>query len=821
MPLFKRRLSAVDSAALYLVFLGRRPESEAFGKSFAGRKPKKAAVRFLSGQEFRWSIIKSLIDGTPLPHLELSTNDQQRIVNVVAKHYGGDKKKLNKLVGQPGKLFAEVLALPVLYSVLVNEFGHEPARQLLSSARSLSDEQKQRLKFSLDTVVGNTITGYALDQHAPKSGVQLGIVVNGLMVKACRTHKLRRDLQEIYGGDGLYGFEEEITLPIDVPIGAPANLSIVDMETGQTLIRNTRMFVSKVDELSFLKRIHHGLETVRKDMSDSANETKAFKRLERLLEETLEKISHYDRALVIPAQSFQLMTELVSRTPPEDGYSQQAIHLVFDTKTNQPIETDMASIFCHSSTQLFNPADQSLQKASPNDLVIWVTNGTQVDWDGVQQLQERGLKDNETDIFLLDYAVGDQPRFQSIFDMDHLLADNPYSTAIAIRKRTLTNLSNNTLKKASTPEAMAIALLLDYVAQNGCDKIKPAQRLVLQCEKGRENTISPSSQDRKITELVRGHYCLSDRLNAVDQLIDPFSGEKPFFRDVRWALDARKKLAVIIPTRDALDLIKPCVESLLVKADNLDCLDIIIVDNQSEDPNVLAWFDSISKEGVCRVLNYDLPFNWSAINNMAANATDADHLLFLNNDTIALSKGWDTRTLENLEREEIGALGARLLYEDGTIQHAGVILFENGVAVHEGASESPLVGGYFNRTCVPHQTAAVTGAYLATPKKLFEELGGFDAENLSVTFNDIDYCLRVREAGHTILYLPQITFNHLESKSRGYDYMSDEKRERAIKERAFMEEKWQHVLAEDPYYPPAFERQGRAFQYIDMRNARW
>ncbi len=267
--------------------------------------------------------------------------------------------------------------------------------------------------------------------------------------------------------------------------------------------------------------------------------------------------------------------------------------------------------------------------------------------------------------------------------------------------------------------------------------------------------------------------------------------------------NAAKTLAIIIPTKDRLDILKPCVESLLATITAKDTAEIIIVDNASKDAATTEWLSKIQAEKSVpvRVINYDEPFNWSAINNLAAVTSDADYFLFLNNDTLAIDNGWDLVLRQLLEMRDTGVIGARLLFEDDTVQHAGVVLNNNSLAVHEGAGLAATERGYDDRLLLTRQCEAVTGAFLACSRTTFQDVSGFDAENFSVTFNDIDFCLKVANAGKRILYSPMITFYHLESLTRGYDGANADKAARAKAEHDKLRDKWAAQVSFDRWYP--------------------
>jgi GT2 family glycosyltransferase len=238
------------------------------------------------------------------------------------------------------------------------------------------------------------------------------------------------------------------------------------------------------------------------------------------------------------------------------------------------------------------------------------------------------------------------------------------------------------------------------------------------------------------------------------------------------------------------------------------------VDNDSADPATTMYFAGLSSISRMRLIRFHGPFNWSAINNAAAREAQGEILIFLNNDTVVLTRDWCAELVAHALRPEVGAVGARLLYGDGTIQHAGVLVGVDGVAGHESVGETPGHGGYFGRTQLLRSTAAVTGACLATRRALFEELsGGFEALNLKVAFNDVDYCMRVRKAGYRIVYNPFAVLYHFESKSRGRE-LSETQQARHRSEAVFFRTRWSDAEMVDPYYNPHFERFARPFDRL-------
>jgi GT2 family glycosyltransferase len=265
-------------------------------------------------------------------------------------------------------------------------------------------------------------------------------------------------------------------------------------------------------------------------------------------------------------------------------------------------------------------------------------------------------------------------------------------------------------------------------------------------------------------------------------------------------------ISIIIPTKDNVKIVKRCIDSILKNTSNTN-YEIIIVNNNSIDEKTYDYFKNLKRINCIKILDYNNDFNISAINNFAVKNVKGEFILFLNNDTEVISKEWLSAMLEHAQRSEVGAVGCKLLYPDKTLQHAGVILGINNtnsnniVACHSPKYISYINNGYFGKVNMIHNLSAVTSACMMLRKDLFEEVGGFD-ENLAITFNDVDLCLKIRDKGYLIVYTPYAELYHHESKSMGYDD-APEKMELHLKDIKYIREKWGKVIDRgDPYYNP-------------------
>lgn len=273
-------------------------------------------------------------------------------------------------------------------------------------------------------------------------------------------------------------------------------------------------------------------------------------------------------------------------------------------------------------------------------------------------------------------------------------------------------------------------------------------------------------------------------------------------------LDGAPLVSIVIPTRDRLNLLTQCIDSL--KRTTYPNYEIVIVDNDSEEQATRDWFTSFDNGADRRVVSSPGPFNFSTINNLGVRESSGELVLLLNNDTEVINPEWLTEMVRWIQQDGVGAVGAKLLYPHDTIQHAGVVLGFGGFAAHGQNHEPADATGYFNRLVLAHEAGAVTGACLLTTRHIWDELGGLE-EKLAVAFNDIDFCLRVRhEAGQRIIWTPEALLYHHESVSRGREDDPD-KVARFVGEVDLVMERWADLLDDDPAYSPNLSLEGYTF----------
>lgn len=317
-------------------------------------------------------------------------------------------------------------------------------------------------------------------------------------------------------------------------------------------------------------------------------------------------------------------------------------------------------------------------------------------------------------------------------------------------------------------------------------------------------------------EIVRAHLARMGEAAEVAAQSDILGATVAGAVRLRHSVPEGASATVIIPTRDRLDLLRPCLDSLeAYRGANRCAMRVLVIDHLSEQTETRALLMERQAAGQIEVLPYDGDFNWALMNNLAAAQSDSDVLVFLNNDTVVISPDWLDALAAQALRPGVGVVGARLVYQDGALQHAGMVARPRADAflIHEGMGLPGSDAGGLGRHALAHRCVAVTGACMAISRTVFQSLGGFDAARLPVEGNDVDLCLKAQAEGLAVIYEPGATLYHLESRSRGLS--QDGERLRASMEATRrVWSRWGERFADDPGFNPHFARDGRPFDRL-------
>lgn len=386
-----------------------------------------------------------------------------------------------------------------------------------------------------------------------------------------------------------------------------------------------------------------------------------------------------------------------------------------------------------------------------------------------------------------------EPYFKGIFDPFLMYGHNMVSHLGVYRRQLLEDIGGFRLGLEGSQDYDLLLRSLEHVGEDAIVHIPH----VLYHWRAIPGSTAVSA-DQKSYAIVAAGAAINGHFERTKAPLRSIPGFAPGLTALRPVRESDTLISIVIPTRDHGDDLQACIES--IQASDHAHSEIIIIDNGTEDAASLAYLESLRETGVAKVIVHDAPFNFSEINNIAAEHAVGDILCFLNNDTEVLSEDWLMRARALLDMPGVGMVGARLLYPDGALQHFGI---HTGVAAH-GVAGTPHGGnpkedaGYFGKARLMQQFSAVTAACMFVRAEVFHAAGGFDPA-LRVAYNDVDLCLKVRKAGYKIVGDPDILLIHKESRTRGLD-TGGERAARLNAEAALMRERWGDTLVHDPFY---------------------
>jgi len=385
------------------------------------------------------------------------------------------------------------------------------------------------------------------------------------------------------------------------------------------------------------------------------------------------------------------------------------------------------------------------------------------------------------------------PHFKPEWSPDLLRSYN-YITHFFVAKRNLVTQAGNFLPGYDGSQDHDLILRTTELT----DKIVHIPQILYHWRSHSESTAQ--NQGNKSYTLEAGARAISAQLQRKGIKGEVTFNQKYGFYHVGYYLTSNPLVSIIIPNYEHMIDLQRCLDSIY-HLSTYKNFEIIIVENNSKTKDIFAYYKQIRKLHGVHIIKWEGEFNYSAINNYAVRAAKGEVLLFLNNDTEVITPDWIEQMLQYVQRPDVGCVGAKLYYPDDTIQHAGVLIGFRGIAGHSFSRLSKEDPGYMGRAIVIQDVSAVTAACMMITEKLFNELGGLD-ETLKVAFNDVDLCMKIRQAGKLIVYTPYSELYHHESVSRGLED-TNEKRARFLSEIEYFKSKWSdQLLAGDPYYNP-------------------
>jgi GT2 family glycosyltransferase len=856
----KETLDSNDVASCFRLFLGRMPGNDSLnGRGI--RTVSELLRDIFAADEFKSAVLQPVLLREDLPHSKLEETPPFVLIDWVQRRLpisAGTRRtcgaartwvQLLELLLSDAELMAVAphLAVAGVNSVLQQRLQNEPWPKIERSVVGF-----------VDAASGFEIRGWAVDLCDKSIPVILEFYADSLFLGSVSCSEPRPDVLDVVGGDGKCGFTFKISTAHRTRFGAGRTLVAIDSVSRAPLGSSSIVYTDPT-------RYWDAIDATRNEL---AQMRQALNRIEA-------RLPDIGRMASIPIEAYDEYWERFYRPSPELLAEQRGRS---GRLSYHPLISVVMPTW-NSDTRLLTKAINSVLAQTNDRWELIVTDDAsdrdelrllqrryaaepRIRWleaktrEGIAANSNRGIAAAQGDyiafldhddefapdalfhiaLSLQDYRYGlmysdedrieedefgrcvhHTPFFKPGFDPDLLLALNYICHLVVLRRDVVAAVAG---LRSGFEGAQDHDLLLRAVAHLPAGDILHLPRVLYhwRVTPGSLSRTPTAAQDiqKNIVAAVEDYLRRRNAAAKVEIHGDPVGSARPFATRVRWCLPpVAPKISIIVATRDRLDLLRPCLRSVL---DSLvlypgPC-EILLVDNDSTDTETLGYFDSLSATPQVRLIRFRGPFNWSAINNAAAHEAEGEVLIFLNNDTVVLTKDWCAELVANALREDVGAVGARLLYADGTIQHAGVVLGVEGVAGHEAVGETPEKGGYFGRSKLLRSAAAVTGACLATRRALFEQLdGGFDDLNLRVAFNDVDYCMRVRKAGYRVVYNPFAVLYHLESKSRGRE-ISEGQQTRHRAEAAFFRKRWGDGGIVDPYYNPHFERFARPFERL-------
>ncbi len=470
-------------------------------------------------------------------------------------------------------------------------------------------------------------------------------------------------------------------------------------------------------------------------------------------------------------------------------------------RTRAAADTRIKFVFRPQRGNICEASNSALELAT-GDIVAFLDHDDRMASDALYEIARAAVMNGDADVVYSDEdqidAAGNRfrPHFKPDWNRELFLTQNYLNHLTAIRRPAVERAGGF---RAGFEGSQDHDLLLRVIGDAANGKVHHIPRILYHWRNFDTHT-SVSLVEGDSAAAAR-RLCVADFLARHGWQAEVVAGPGGYNRIVRRVPEPQPLVSLIVPTRDQFELVRTCLESL--RRTEYPRFEIVVVDNGTTCPKAKAYLRDVAARPSCRVISDDRPFNFSALNNMAVEAARGEYLAFINNDVEAIDGGWLNEMVSHAVLPEVGAVGSKLLYDDGRIQHAGVILGLGhlGIADHSHKYFENTSSGYFHRPKLQQYVSAVTGACMVVSKRKFREAGGFDAANLAVAFNDVDLCLRLNDLGYHNYYTPYAVLYHHESMTRGRD-RKGEKAERFAREAAYMKKRWGNRLTVDPYYNP-------------------
>jgi GT2 family glycosyltransferase len=802
--------SSKDIDALYALFLGRSPENNFVRERDIGRPVREIAATMIHSEEFEREVVNGFCRRGQLPHRSLSLEGLPIVLDLIAEA-GLAPAHAGAAAADWKSALQRVLAAPPLRDMLQARYG-KPAEQLIEllgapvtppgsiEPEPLEPAAEPLIASGVDLIANILCRGWVIDRNNPQALLHVKIKLNGLTVKVVAADEFRRDIQKLYGGDGRCGFTIRLDLLPDARQLSRASVEIVELSQSITVLPECILelssgaaFRAEADLRQELMHLRKAVERLEYSLPRLAEAQKwalpsyGFVRPVFNLVPSPPPVARRDGFCVVviddplrPDATGATLDSLLAQT---DAADQIVFLLRQETSIGSAITARVEQVRVESRDHCIAALNRIAERATASHLMVldagttlapealaWfrlviACTGAAVLYADAEELS----RDSQQRECLV-------PVFRPAFDRELLLQRNYIGETFCVARDRYLELGGFAADEAIDPRH---DFLLRADARFGSGALIHVPMVL-----ARSRVDEPNGGVEAVRErLIRTVQEQLDRTASAARVVahdDTLGRELPNAVKILWPDDRTLRTSVIILTRDSAEMVFALVASLRRHTAAWDRVEIVVVVNGTTNAQATYAFSEIENTfDHVRVIYHRVQFNWGAINNTAARRfTDGELLVFLNDDMICQTPDWDIRLRSQLARPDVAVIGGRLLYPNGAIQHAGIVFGHDAQTLHEAAGDAAGDGLYRDRTLLVHETAAVTGAFLACRRQVFDSLGGFDARRFTITFSDIDFCVRARATNRSVLYDPFLTWIHYESVSRGFDVHDDSKQRR-------------------------------------------
>ncbi len=758
-------LSREDVRNFYILCLGRPVESDEAAEARRHQTPRDCALTLLLSGEFEAEILRPILDGRKLKHAGLSERTFRKIRNWAAAHapaaFGREVPDPETWRAKWAGLLLDLVTGPVVRPDFAR---HYPDHESFFEALAQADAHNDAIVAAVEEVNAGRCRGFILDVTDRSRRLVLLLRINGRTVASVPVLEFRKELQERYGGSGHDGFDLDFA---DVPEThglATAHIDLVEPRTGHVLLEKHTVTFSNAVAAEQRDRMIETLRGYRGTIDG------LIAQLDGHRPQSVTTVAGYGRNRVFARR-------------PEAPSIQARVAVLIEAGGSPVTEADLAALreqtcapvaihVLEGSDAL--AAARAALRAEKADLVLHLRPGERLEPDALAWLAYAAGRPGAW----IAYGDGEaeragafgsalNPVLRSALDTDLLLTSDTYDAPLCLRAELLDAID------AAEGVDLRQAFLLHALERHGRCAFRHVPLVLSRTEeRPREAARAAARQAASQAYLDRAHPGAILEPHA-DTVAPPLADRAR----VRWPASERRRISLIVPTRDSVDMVLSLVASLKECTRYLSLLSVHVVSNNSVAPQTERALALLEADEIVTVSTFEGPFNWAAINDAVIRSDAcAEIAVCLNNDMICRTQGWDELLRAQLARPDVDVVGGRLLYANGTIQHAGVAMV--GHWMHEAMGDAPSHGLYGERTRVAHECAAVTGAFMAFERAFYLETGGFDAATFPVTHNDVDFCLTVEKRGARILYDPEQVWTHFESVTRGLDSVDAGRAER-------------------------------------------